>query len=262
MPNDGTGANWDEVDPEDTDFVPVGAQEIRDIRKGVRIRLSKEHDTLATASAGGEHKAGSAKAYYGGAAPTQRPDAATALGVSDAGRIWADGTVLKVWTGAAWVALTGVTAGIAAAVINQTVAQGTGGGSFTHGNWRTRSLNTEFDPSGIVTVAANQFTLAAGTYYLKALLPAFRVANHVGRLQNITDGTTTIVGTSEYAGNAATSAQSRTVIEGTFTIAGAKTFELQHRCETDNTGSSGMGCPLNSWGVDEVHTVCNIVKLS
>lgn len=260
MPNDGTGTNWDEVDPEDTDLVPAGAKEIRDLRIATRQRIAKEHVSPAAAGVGGEHSAGSAKGYYGGAAPTTRPDG-TALGVADAGRVWADGTIWKVWSGAAWVAMTGVTAGIAAAVINQTIANGTGGGAFTSGAWRTRALNTEFDPAGIVTIAANQFTLAAGTYYIRAALPAFRVAAHVGRLQNITDGTTTLVGTAEYSGNSPTGALSRSIVEGTFVIAGAKTFELQHRCETTSALSSGLGYPLLSWGVSEVHTTANIIKL-
>jgi hypothetical protein len=79
--------------------------EIRDLRKGVGIRADKEHVAAATASAGGEHKEGSAKAYYEAAEPTQRPDAATNLDATDAGRIWidSDNDSMKIYDGSAFV---------------------------------------------------------------------------------------------------------------------------------------------------------------
>lgn len=262
--HDGTGTGWDETAPADADQVPLGAQEIRDLRKGVRIRTELEHDTPAAASAGGWHRSGSAKAYFGGGAPTQRPDAATALSASDNGRLWLDGGVLKYYSHPNWVAISGTATGIAAAVLRHKVSQGTGGGAFNDGSWRTRSLNEELDPSGIVTLAANQFTLAAGTYLIRAACPACKVNIHQARLRNITDGTTTLVGSSELSGDSATSASVPSRVEGTFTIAGAKTFELQHRCEHSNSSINGMGQAESfPWGEsDEVHTTCQIVKLS
>ena len=87
MANDGTGTGWAETDPTDSEFVSDGAQEIRDIRKGTRIRTEYEHETFAASSAGGEHKKGSAKAYYQDASPANRPDGSTALTSADAGRM-------------------------------------------------------------------------------------------------------------------------------------------------------------------------------
>jgi hypothetical protein len=79
--------------------------EIRDLRTGVGIRMNKEHATLATASAGGEHKEGSAKAYYESSEPTQRPDGVTNLDSNDAGRIWidSDDDSLKIYDGSSFV---------------------------------------------------------------------------------------------------------------------------------------------------------------
>jgi len=105
--NDGTGQNWDITNPEDTDYMKNGAMEIRDLRKGIEIRINKEHDTLADNSAGGEHKAGSAKAYVGTTNPTKRPDGVTNLGASDAGRLFVNSStnVLHTLTAAAqWLA--------------------------------------------------------------------------------------------------------------------------------------------------------------
>ena len=66
---------------------------------------------------------------------------------------------------------------------------GTAGGTFTAGAWRTRGLATEVTNtiSG-ASLAANQITLAAGTYDIDAHAVAFRVDGHVAKLYNITDG--------------------------------------------------------------------------
>lgn len=86
----GDGTGWDTSSPAASDLISKGDDEIRDLRTGVGIRLNKEHVTLATSSAGGEHKAGSAKVYIQSAAPTNRPDGTTALTSADDGRIWFD----------------------------------------------------------------------------------------------------------------------------------------------------------------------------
>ena len=90
MAHSGDGTGWSETTPADTEFVKDGAKEVRDLRKGARIRLAKEHDTPAASSVGGEHKAGSAKAYYQSSAPTTRPDGSTALTAADNGRLFVD----------------------------------------------------------------------------------------------------------------------------------------------------------------------------
>lgn len=103
--NDGTGENWSIANPEDTDVAGFGAQEIRDLRAGVGIRLSKEHVAPADDSVGGEHKKGSAVVYVQDEEPTTLPDGATALDVNQAGRLWydsGDGKMYK-WDGNNWI---------------------------------------------------------------------------------------------------------------------------------------------------------------
>jgi len=85
----GDGTGWDEANPEDTDFVSAGAAEIRDLRKGVRIRMEKEHTDFGGSSAGGEHLEGSAVAYHPADTdnmPSTKPDGG-ALDAVDEGRI-------------------------------------------------------------------------------------------------------------------------------------------------------------------------------
>ena len=63
-------------------------------KKGVRIRLEKEHNwaaaTVAVDGSGGEHKKGSAITWVQATAPTTRPDGATDLNSDDVGRLWLD----------------------------------------------------------------------------------------------------------------------------------------------------------------------------
>jgi len=86
----GDGSAWDESSPNDTTAVKDGDDEIRDLRVGTRLRIEKEHIAPAGSSAGGEHKAGSAVAYYQSSAPTTKPDGSTSLDSDDNGRLWID----------------------------------------------------------------------------------------------------------------------------------------------------------------------------
>lgn len=255
--------DWDEAAPAGSDPRNKGDDEIRYLRAAIRSRLEKEHEAPATSDAGGEHLAGSAKAFYATSDPTTRPDGATALDTDDAGRLLyrSDLAALKVFSGSAW-GLVGSSGGAAFAVLNDTKAANTPGGSFTAGAWRTRTINTEVaDPSSIVTLASNQFTLTAGTYYVRASAPAMRVNSHQARLRNITDSTTTLAGRPMYSAFGGAYASSDSVIEGMFTIAGSKVFEVQHQCETTSSSSSGLGQPGN-FGESNIYTTVLIVKVA
>lgn len=101
-----TASDWDETSPALNQPRRAGATEITALRKAVRARIAKEHESLATADEGGEHLKGSAKCYFQASAPTQRPDATTNLDTDDAGRIWIDSDTLlvSIWDGNSWEA--------------------------------------------------------------------------------------------------------------------------------------------------------------
>ncbi len=107
---DGLSINEDRPDidqPEGYDY-----RELQHIKKGLRIRLEKEHNcaaaVLAVDGTGGEHLNGSAVAYEGAGPITKRPDTSTDLADNayDRGRLWLDDNydppILKRWAGAAW----------------------------------------------------------------------------------------------------------------------------------------------------------------
>jgi hypothetical protein len=129
-------------------------------------------------------------------------------------------------------------------------ASATDGGTFTTGAWQTRVLNTTvLNTITSASLASNQLSLPAGTYDILASAPAFAVNNHQARLQNITDGSTILTGTTNFSRSTASAGdENNSIVRGRFTLAGTKTIELQHRCQTTGT-TTGFGVGSgNSWG--------------
>jgi len=152
------------------------------------------------------------------------------------------------------------------AIIEDQKSLNTDGGTFTSGAWQTRTLNTEVvDSSNIVTLSSNQFTLGAGTYLVEAVAPAVDCDEHQTRLQNITDGSTVAMGTSEYCqldGSGPQQNASSSRIVSSFTIAASKAFEIQHRCTTTRA-TVGWGKAGNFTGAThEKYTIVKIQKLT
>lgn len=123
-------------------------------------------------------------------------------------------------------------------------ASGTDGGNFTSGAWRTRDLNTLLaDSGGIAAIVANQLQLPAGTYDVNISCPAVNCNRHQARLRNVTDGATLLTGTSQFSEiGSTTPGDTRSVIQGRFTLAAAKSLEIQHQCQTTQN--------VNGFGVD------------
>lgn len=147
------------------------------------------------------------------------------------------------------------------AVLTDEQTSGTAGGTFSSGAWRTRVLNTKYDPNSIITsLSSNQFVLPAGTYHINAVAPAYAVNRHKAKLYNITDASDAVIGSSAYSttGIADTDVETSDVI-GIFTIAGAKTFEVQHQGQTTST-TNGFGI-ASSFSVVEVYTQVTITKI-
>jgi hypothetical protein len=136
---------------------------------------------------------------------------------------------------------------------------GSNGGTFTSGAWLTRTLNTIEGSTGLVTLLGNQFTLQAGTYIIEAEAPAYAVSRHQAKLRNVTDGIDLIMGLSSIV-NITSGVQSISTIKGMITLAGSKTFEIQHRCETTSF-TLGLGA-AGSFGVNEVYTQVKITKIN
>jgi hypothetical protein len=155
---------------------------------------------------------------------------------------------------------TGPAASLQVAVVNDTKAQNTDGGTFTSGAWRTRDLNTVQSSQSWMSLSANQVVLGAGTYYIQATAPGWVVGDHQSRFQNITDSSTELTGTSEISllVTAAGTAQTKSKISGVITIVSTKTFELQHQCNVTQT-TNGFGVSGNF--TSEIYSELTIIKL-
>jgi hypothetical protein len=130
------------------------------------------------------------------------------------------------------------------------------GGSSIVGT-QTRTLNTLVDNTGIVSsLSSNQFTLTAGEYYIEATTPAFAVNTHRSRIRNITDSTTSLLGSSEYSGSGAASFSN---VKGSIVITSTKVFELQHYTSAA-AATNGLGVNAAS-GENEVYSVVKIHKI-
>ena len=111
------------------------------------------------------------------------------------------------------------------------------GGGSTSGSFLTRTLNTSVtnEISG-ASLASNQITLPSGTYYIQAAVP-FRGDNATQtKLRNITDSSDTIIGTA----TGPNGSDGVSFINGRFTIAAQKTFEIQYRVATSRA-TDGLG---------------------
>lgn len=346
MAHDGTGTGWDVTAPADADDQSAGAQEIRDLRKATAIRVNKEHVTLATSSAGGEHLNGSAKAYHDDSADADallRPDGTTSLAsTADDGRLLIeDGTGSRAagqvvyWVSDAWadvqIALANMTAnsvdsaqyvdasidiehfasGVFTAdapgrtpfangvidtaqlatdavttvkitdgnvtnaklannylsledhvLLRHVVADDDDGGTGTSGAWRTRPLNEETDdPNTLCSLAANQFTLTAGTYIIRAWSIMFNCGAHQCKLYNATGAATidNCIGTVMDTASTGTAQQNASILSGQFTIAAAQALELQYQCGTtkpDNGLGRGAG-----YGEEEIFAIVELWKV-
>jgi hypothetical protein len=135
----------------------------------------------------------------------------------------------------------------------------TAGGSFTSGAWRTRDLNTtKINNITGASLASNQVTLAAGTYYVNASMPAYGVYRYSGRLQNITDSTTPLIATTGFS-NASAPSNAFVFITGQFTISAQKTFEVQSRC-SDTKNGDGYGVAGEQMG-DTQNSVFSVISI-
>ncbi len=120
-------------------------------------------------------------------------------------------------------------------VIEDQKAAGTTGGASTGtasgGGRETRTLNTlARNANTIASLASNDFTLPAGTYYLAWSAP---LIGSLGKtyLRNVTDGADAGVGTN---GGEGTSMGSAVV-----SIAASKAFRVQQKCVTSNANGFG-----------------------
>ena len=150
----------------------------------------------------------------------------------------------------------------AQAIFREEQASGTYGGTATSGSFATRVLNTTVvnNITGC-SLASSQVTLAAGTYFVSGLTPAYGGTGAAQcRIYNITDSAAIGYGTSNPSGTGAAQSGSISVIQYYFTLAASKTIALQMRVN-DTVATDGLGARTN-WGNVEVYSQLTITKVA
>ena len=138
---------------------------------------------------------------------------------------------------------------------------GTNGGQFDSGAWRTRVLNTVLVNEIGASLASNQLTLPAGTYWIEAEATAIWIGAHKAKLFNFTDTADILLGSSESNVNFTTRGSDvPSRIIGRFTLAAEKVLEIQHQCTV--TAGGGFGQPGSPGELVEVYTDVRIWKKS
>jgi hypothetical protein len=142
------------------------------------------------------------------------------------------------------------------ALLQHQEASGVNGDSVGTLFFRDRTLNTEvIDDSGIVSLAANVFTLGAGSYIIHVSAPMDAVGySHTSRLYNVTDAATEANGSSAACQTTTTSYSN---IWHYMTLAGDTEFKIQTRQQSGAARLGGVACNLSP----EVYTQVEIWKL-
>lgn len=107
-------------------------------------------------------------------------------------------------------------------------ASGVGSGSNTALAWGKCTVNTEvLDTGNFCTLAASVFTLQPGTYEISAIQELSNAQDAKLRLRNTSDGTNAAIGVNNYVDSVG-GYLNTVAMQGQFTIATAKNFELQY----------------------------------
>jgi hypothetical protein len=160
-------------------------------------------------------------------------------------------------TGLKWV--TPTASATQMAIFRDEKTTGTHGGTFTLGAWRTRDINaTQVNQITGSSIASNQITLPAGTFYIAAVAPCVNVEKNQARFYNITDSAVAILGQNSYT-EPGSVVSVGAIVEGVIVLTSSKVFELQH--QSSQTGTTyGFGVN-NSFGNTLVYANVTITKV-
>jgi hypothetical protein len=151
-------------------------------------------------------------------------------------------------------------AAVAFAIIKDIKAQNTNGGVFAAGAWATRTLNTLTTTGDTdISISDNQITLLRGTYLIEAEAPAFGVLYHQAKLYNVSTGTDTAFGSTEFSQQSDDPVQTKSKIMHIVSIDSTQIFEIRHKNNGANGETTGLGQAANLGS--EIYTQVKITRL-
>lgn len=163
-------------------------------------------------------------------------------------------------------AITGPIPGQGYVLIRDEKADGTHGGTFTSGAFRTRDLNnvSQDDQGLVVSLAGNVLVLEAGTYIFWVMCPQLGVSGGSARFRNVTAGVDLGVSSNAFGGvppGFATSTLAYAFVLGAFTIADAQDLEVQHICQV-TLATTGFGPAVSLASTNtEIYTTLELFRV-
>lgn len=150
------------------------------------------------------------------------------------------------------------------AILSHVQASGTDGGSTAATTWTICPLTAEdYDPYNIVSLAANQFTLLPGLFYIEAwqvLTLTNAALKGKLRIRNTTDGSTAGIGLNDYSADNSIDGMVVHVATVPFRLTASKVFELQYYATAAQL-TTGLGSAMTS-GENEKYAEVRIWKLA
>ena len=144
------------------------------------------------------------------------------------------------------------------AVLTDSKASGTSGGTGVATTWTTRTLNTiQSDPNGlIIDLASNTFKLAAGSYQVRNI-SAFRHTGHTRmRLYDVTNAV--VIG---YSVSIEVSNQDNPYLDMNVRIIPHKDTIYRIEYYISASGADHLGVAASLPTIDEIYSVCEITRL-
>lgn len=136
----------------------------------------------------------------------------------------------------------------------------TNGGTPTTGTWNDRALNTvRANTISGASLASNQITLPAGTYIIRAIVPAGAVNGHRIRIYNVTTSSIIEMGTNGYMATS-TASNNVSIIDTTHYCTSPENIKIQHYIKSNGSGVAGLGYSVGS-GSNEIYTIVYIYKI-
>ena len=146
--------------------------------------------------------------------------------------------------------------------ISDTKGYDVDGGGSTADTTQTRTLNTEdFDPDGIVSISSNQFTLGAGTYFIKYSTSYFDTNRSVAFIYDVT--ASSVIQSSVSIGYSQTSSAfdgDSLIGSCRVTISSNNVYELRHYTQ-ETKANYGLGLAHGRSSISSINNVYTTIEI-
>jgi hypothetical protein len=137
----------------------------------------------------------------------------------------------------------------------------TDGGNPSVASYNVRTLNTEVYDSIGASLSSNRVTLPAGTYFVFALAPGYRIGKSKARIYNFTDSTVLLEGTGDFCAVGSEANHQHAMVFGVFTLSASKEIRVEHFASNNPGSGVGLGTAFNI-GETEIYTQLFIWQVS